>query len=274
MSADDTQQVRIQVSAENRGQVQVKNSKALSSTTSTGYWSFTEIGVDSLGDLFKWVGGKYHGYTVDLNDSTHVSVEYTVAMRDGVDTVYVDADSFLLGNLKATGPVTVTAYISLDYLEEGAPIDGANRYDSVDDADQDVVTFRVEGWNETTNKATGKYDEADYVASSDESIEAIIQDLNRYYDAYLVEDDLYELVFYVKNGVVTANWEKNVDPEDKIVYGTPTEETENPLDKDGDGIVTCDEYYGVTGLKWDDKKNACVTTSGNAVVTVPDTSAR
>ena len=41
-----------------------------------------------------------------------------------------------------------------------------------------------------------------------------------------------------------------------------------------DGVVTCDEYYGVTGLKWDDKKNACVTTSGNAVVTVPDTSAR
>ena len=49
---------------------------------------------------------------------------------------------------------------------------------------------------------------------------------------------------------------------------------ENTLDKDGDGVVTCDEYYGVTGLKWDDKKNACVTTSGNAVVVVPDTSAR
>ena len=42
---------------------------------------------------------------------------------------------------------------------------------------------------------------------------------------------------------------------------------------DGDKIYANWEEV-VTGLKWDDKKNACVTTSGNAVVTVPDTSAR
>ena len=57
-------------------------------------------------------------------------------------------------------------------------------------------------------------------------------------------------------------------------FGKVTSTPENTLDKDGDGVVTCDEYYGVTGLKWDATKNACVTTSGNAVVTVPNTSAR
>ena len=70
------------------------------------------------------------------------------------------------------------------------------------------------------------------------------------------KENEYMYVYTVKGDKIYANWEKV--EENSVKDETPAG---NTLDKDGDGIVTCDEYYGVTGLKWDDKKNACVTTS-------------
>ena len=50
---------------------------------------------------------------------------------------------------------------------------------------------------------------------------------------------------------------------------------DNPKDTDGDGKVSCDEYYGTTGLEWSDKLNACVVSStGDAVVTIPNTATK
>ena len=71
---------------------------------------------------------------------------------------------------------------------------------------------------------------------------------------------------------------------DKI-YGEWVEETKdfkpfststtNDKDTNGDGKVSCDEYYGTTGLEWSDKLNACVVSStGDAVVTIPNTATK
>ena len=49
----------------------------------------------------------------------------------------------------------------------------------------------------------------------------------------------------------------------------------NDKDTNGDGKVSCDEYYGTTGLEWSDKLNACVVSStGDAVVTIPNTATK
>ena len=125
-----------------------------------------------------------------------------------------------------------------------------------------------------------------YVVNKGDNVAKMIKDGDYVnfpgWDDYTYDSDTDKEYVRVYNNALTkvtedvtvkADWAEDKAGLDRFGAATP-EKPENTLDKDGDGIVTCDEYYGVTGLKWDDKKNACVTTSGNAVVTVPDTSAR
>ena len=243
----------------------------------TGVWggiNLTSADIKYTGDL------SYVNVKRDMGTG-NLPIVYTVYELDGANKLEV-TDSRRADVLNgATGDLTsdylVLVDFKIDYQTAGSVYasEFANQYpDGIDDRDQDVVTLKVEGWYDTDDKASDKYNTYKYVVDENNTIESVIKGLTIYSKVKVVGADIYEYVFYVKGDTVTANWEKNVDADHKIVNGTPATQPENPLDKDGDGIVTCDEYYGVTGLKWDDKKNACVTTSGNAVVTVPDTSAR
>lgn len=54
--------------------------------------------------------------------------------------------------------------------------------------------------------------------------------------------------------------------------GNDSDDNYDPLDKDHDGNVSCNEYYSMTGLEWSDKYNACIISStGNLIITIPDT---
>ena len=169
----------------------------------------------------------------------------------------------------------------IDYLGNGyayTPKTVAHQ-DGVDDRDQTVVTILEEGWNDRTDKGTGKYAKSYYVADDNDTLEAIIKGLSSY-DArqYAKNEDgkreTYRLVYYVNDDEVEAVWEVRADKDDKRIVWNSTPST-NDKDTNGDGKVSCDEYYGTTGLEWSDKLNACVVSStGDAVVTIPNTATK
>ena len=82
---------------------------------------------------------------------------------------------------------------------------------------------------------------------------------------------------YIKNEnvkedvTVKADWAEDKAGLDRFAPAA----ADNNLDTNGDGKVSCDEYYGTTGLEWSDKLNACVVSStGDAVVTIPNTATK
>ena len=93
-----------------------------------------------------------------------------------------------------------------------------------------------------------------------------------YYDKNGQTD--YVLVYSNELSKVTADIE--VDwAEDKAGLDRFAPAATNDKDTNGDGKVSCDEYYGTTGLEWSDKLNACVVSStGDAVVTIPNTATK
>ena len=278
MSAADYHTVRI---ISNDSDFRVTDGRT---TRVEGENAYTFIADNAWSDFIEYVGDLDYVDMDDLVRSNNGYLNMTVevyrvngANKGRTDvTGTAEGDAVLAGS-KIDWDYDVELSFVIDYIgHNNETIVGYGN--GVDDRKDEIVTLKVEGWDEGKDEPTGKYSTTEYVVNDKnddgKELAAFLEGLAIYADYYVVDEDVYELVFYVKGSVVTANWEKNVDEDGKIVKGTPSEETENPLDKDGDGIVTCDEYYGVTGLKWDDKKNACVTTSGNAVVTVPDTSAR
>ena len=165
--------------------------------------------------------------------------------------------------------------ISLFYDQSGADQNssiGLSGDGEVDDREQTFYNVYLE-----TSVGSGYYHPAvTYVTDKGDDLVKLVND-GEYENLPGLESDTekngkyYVYEYTVDGDDIYGNW---VEYDEKDENRFASSEPENTLDKDGDGIVTCDEYYGVTGLKWDDKKNACVTTSGNAVVTVPDTSAR
>ena len=91
-----------------------------------------------------------------------------------------------------------------------------------------------------------------------------------YDEKYDSDDNEYVLVYTIDGDDIYANWELASKVKDRF-----TAVSSNDKDTNGDGKVSCDEYYGTTGLVWSDEKNACVVESNGAVVvTIPNTATK
>ena len=182
---------------------------------------------------------------------------------------------------------TVSLQFVIDGQSYGEEFDDTySNPDLIDDRDQAVVTVVM-----ARNPFSSDYNHVtfSYVVNKGDDVQSLIKagdyanfpgwddEYTYYYDKkgqtdyVLVYSD--ELSDVTKDIEIKADWAELKDGLDRFAP-KKAETPDNTLDKDGDGIVTCDEYYGVTGLKWNEKTNQCETASGNAVVVVPDTSAR
>ena len=93
-----------------------------------------------------------------------------------------------------------------------------------------------------------------------------------YNEKYDSDDNEYVLVYTIDGDDIYANWEEASSVKARVVTKGSTT---NDKDTNGDGKVSCDEYYGTTGLVWSDEKNACVVESNGAVVvTIPNTATK
>ena len=163
---------------------------------------------------------------------------------------------------------TLTLQISLKVDTRG--VDGKTTGDGTDDRLQKAYSVHLE-----TGIDSGYYHLAStyYVNNSDDLVKLVTDgdyvnfpgwdyvefdaEGNEYYYQYTIDgDDIY-------GDYVKAKGPKFVT--------TST----NDKDTNGDGKVSCDEYYGTTGLVWSDEKNACVVESNGAVVvTIPNTATK
>ena len=240
-------------------------------------------GLKYTGDL-KYVG-KYADYS-------KVATEVYVIHRNGSSELVYSAKSFDGNVITALGALSLSdedeilvevtpmidSYSVGDAYSSEKVLAGA-KADGTDDRKQTIVTIENETWSEVKDAGSGKFTTSYYVTDGKEAtLVDLIEDSKAYDEYHRVgsgkDRKTYRLVWNINGDEATGEWDVRPDKDEDRFGEVKSTTPENTLDKNGDGIVTCDEYYGVTGLKWDDKKNACVTTSGNAVVTVPDTSAR
>ena len=158
---------------------------------------------------------------------------------------------------------------------------GAGR-DGVDDRNQAVITVELQHDIDSSlydRPTSSEY----YVVNKGENVAKLIEDgtydnfpaWNDYtYDVESGKDyvRVYDnaLTKVTKDITVKADW-----AEDKAGLDRFAPAATNDKDTNGDGKVSCDEYYGTTGLEWSDKLNACVVSStGDAVVTIPNTATK
>ncbi len=254
---------------------------------------------EAAGNAIVYAVSQQLTYEGDLKYAENAGVDYT-KVATTVYVIHADGSSELVASYKGFDDKTIKAdllelvysngdeiYVVLEPMVDSYSVGDAynaknvpagTKGDKVDDRKQTVVTIDVETWSDVKESGSGKFTTSYYVTDGKEAtLVDLIEGLKAYDEYHRVgsgkDRKTYRLVYDINGDEVTAEWDVRPD-KDEDRFGKVTSTPENPLDKDGDGVVTCDEYYGVTGLKWDDKKNACVTTSGNAVVTVPDTSAR
>ena len=176
--------------------------------------------------------------------------------------------------------VIIEMSAEIDYIKNGAKYEPKSvvNADGTDDREQTVVTIEEETWSDRDDAGTGKYTSAKYVADDKDTLTDVIEGLPSYDDSHRVgsgkDRKTYRLVYYVNDDEVEAVWEVRADKDDKRIVWNSTPST-NDKDTNGDGKVSCDEYYGTTGLEWSDKLNACVVSStGDAVVTIPNTATK
>ena len=209
---------------------------------------------------------------------TGVDVSYEIYIRNNKGTRSVvsgvwgvDGIGTALDNLKDGDLVIVEFAPKIDCYSVGDLYDAESvakpNADGTDDRKQEIATIKTETWSDLNDKGTGKYATYNFVYDGKEAtLKKLIENLDEFTESHRVgsgkDRKTYRLVFDINGDKAVGEWD--VRPYvDEDRYGAVTPETpENTLDKDGDGIVTCDEYYGVTGLKWDDKKNACVLRIG------------
>ena len=224
-------------------------------------------------------------YVVDGSDTHKVDVQRRkVGSQDLLDrnTLQSAIDG---GRLATATEVIFDISTTIDCYGEGDPYNAKNadggHPDGVDDRDQSIITVAEEGWNDRTSAGSGKYTKSYYVASDKDAVEEVIEDLASYDLRETVKNkdgkrETYRLVYYVNDDEVEAVWEVRADKDDKrIVWNSTPSSSDTGKDLNGDGKVSCDEYYGTTGLVWSDKLNACVVSStGDAVVTIPNTATK
>ena len=155
--------------------------------------------------------------------------------------------------------------------------------DGVDDRYQPVVTVVMQ---RTPFSAIMNSKTYSYVVNSGDNVQKLIEAGD--YDNFPGWDDNMSTYYDSKNDVeyirvysedltkVTEDIEVEATfVEDGKDVDRFTAVSSNDKDTNGDGKVSCDEYYKTTGLVWSDEKNACVVESNGAVVvTIPNTATK
>ena len=184
-----------------------------------------------------------------------------------------------LGNVVVGDGYTVEISLLVDDMVAGE-LTSVKGGDDEDDRNQAVITVLFQ-------HAVGSslYDKPNansyYVVNKGENVAELIEDGTYYnfpgWDEYTWSDDKeYIRVYSDSLAKVTGDIEVKADwAEDKAGLDRFAPAATNDKDTNGDGKVSCDEYYGTTGLEWSDKLNACVVSStGDAVVTIPNTATK
>ena len=173
------------------------------------------------------------------------------------------------GVFESSNEITVVA--SFKYDKVGADMAGP---DGKDDRLQKTYAVHVE-----TDIDSDLYSPAvGYTVNNTDDLAKLVKDgkytnLPYLYDVdYDSDDNEYVLVYTIDGDDIYANWEEASSVKARVVTKGSTT---NDKDTNGDGKVSCDEYYGTTGLVWSDEKNACVVESNGAVVvTIPNTATK
>ena len=255
--------------------------------------TFTDV---SVNDLVDYLGNAKIVYDGDLPyvkatlDGVKVTAEVFVASSSGTSRVWGEEEwsganrttlNSVLGSLSDGDEVIVLFHTVIDYYSEGDQYYGKKTStvnpDKIDDREQTIVTIEQETWSDIKGEGTGKYTTVQYVTDgSEDQLVDLIKGLREYDESHRVgsgkDRKTYRLVYSINGDEVTADWDVRPDKdEDRFGKVTPS----NDKDTNGDGKVSCDEYYGTTGLEWSDKLNACVVSStGDAVVTIPNTATK
>ena len=191
----------------------------------------------------------------------------TYQMLNGKDVIAEGDWSETMASVPLNQDMTVV--ISLFYDVKG--VDGANGPDKTDDRLQKTYTVHLE-----TAVDSGLYSIAgSYTVNNTDDLEKLVKagEYTGLYGLYDEEydaanDQVYVYQYRIDGDDIWADWVK----EGSALFA---KSTTNDKDTNGDGKVSCDEYYGTTGLEWSDKLNACVVSStGDAVVTIPNTATK
>ena len=155
--------------------------------------------------------------------------------------------------------------------------------DDIDDRDQALITVLMARNPYSTDYRSNS---PTYVVNKGENVQALIEEgtyanFPGYDDADSEWYDRNKDVEYIRvydNALTKVTEDVKIHgdwAEDKAGLDRFAPAATNDKDTNGDGKVSCDEYYGTTGLVWSDEKNACVVESNGAVVvTIPNTATK
>ena len=168
---------------------------------------YTFVKDNAWSDVVEYVGDLDY---VDMDDLVYsggylnMTVEvYRVngANKGRTDITGTQEATDLLNGSVLANDYDIELSFEIDYIghDNGTVVGYGN---GVDDRKDEIVTLKVEGWDEGKDEATGKYSTTEYVVndSNDDGKEltAFIEGLAIYADYYVIDEDIYELVFYVK----------------------------------------------------------------------------
>ena len=201
------------------------------------------------------------------------NVYYTVTTADGGLFAYDSIVNYPANGdndkVLPEGGITVTISVLVDHQHYGTVTGGGA--DSVDDRDQVGYNVYLQSsigseyysmpvytyWTNAGDDVAKLVTNGDYTGLPGWEVPAYDAEGNEYYYHYEIKDGAIYGTYVKSEGSKFAK------------------STTNDKDTNGDGKVSCDEYYGTTGLVWSDEKNACVVESkGAVVVTIPNTATK
>ena len=213
-------------------------------------WSIEDItglnGWGTVSGIIDYSKGKVIDSAADV---TNVSFTVVNTKNESILATVDDNESqglFTDRILEDGSDVTVIVNLTRDVRSADETLDQAAPADNVDDRLQKTYGVYLE-----KSPETGLYYlAANYTVNAKDDVAKLVNNGDYInlpdFDVPAASDNDYVYEYYFKDGAIYGTY---VKAEYSKFVGEATQ-PENTLDKDGDGIVTCDEYYGVTGLKW------------------------
>ena len=239
----------------------------------------TEDKVASLYELFGVVNAEESTVTVDnlltipakslANQAGVTSTsDLEFSVRSGSVELYSGSwEDVRNQDLRGLGSVQVVVSLTVD--KEG--VDNSGKADGIDDRAQKAYSVYLETapgsdlYKSPVPYWTNPSDDVAKLVNGEKYVN--LSGLDAFYPA--AEFD-YVYQYRIDGDKIYGEWVE--ETKDFKPFSTSTT---NDKDTNGDGKVSCDEYYGTTGLEWSDKLNACVVSStGDAVVTIPNTATK
>ena len=202
-------------------------------------WEVSRGAADDLTSLY--LTEVSDGYTIHVElivDNQTAGELYTSAGRNGDDID--DRDQALITVLMARNPY------STDY-RSNSPTYVVNKGENVQALIEEGTYANFPGYDDADSEWYDRNKDVEYIRVYDNALTKVTEDVK-----------------------IHGDWAENKAGLDRFAPAAT-----NDKDTNGDGKVSCDEYYGTTGLVWSDEKNACVVESNGAVVvTIPNTATK